>query len=140
MSDTGDAEKKRPPSVRDLMGPSGTDRPVSVRDGTDSGRDEPVEIEVPSASLSRGDEKWIVRVVGRAVARAGSRSGTPLLLLTFARESDPDVRVYEVLRVGRRLDALSETELLEALESATPYDADWGPLDLFAGTRRQKGG
>lgn len=134
MSDNEDPQKKRPPSVRDLMGPAGTDRPVSARE------DEAVEVEAPSVALSRGSEEWIVRVEGRAVARAGSATGTPLLLLTFARETDPDVRVYEALRVGRRLDALSEADLLGALESATPYEAEWNPLDLFAGTRRQKGG
>jgi hypothetical protein len=87
-----------------------------------------------------GDHEWIVRVEGRATARAGSSMGTPLLLLTFAKAKAPDVRVRETVLVGRRLDGLSESELIDALAVSRRFRKDWDPKDLFKGTRRAKHG
>jgi len=140
MSDDQDPGPRPPRSVRDLMG-AGGDPPTPVREAMDTEGEpnEPIESAKDRVIGSEEDE-WIVRVEGRATARAGSTIGTPLLLLTFAKVTAPDDRVYETVVVGRRLDRVTESELLSALEAAGRYRKDWVPKDLFKGTRRSKGG
>lgn len=140
MTESHDDGPRRPPSVRDSLGTE-AQKPTPVREAMDATRDEPEPVELPSVHLSRDDEEWIVRVEGRTHAGVPGDSGAPLLLLTFARAETPHERVLETLHVGRRLDRLSERQLLAALAGAHPYDGDWEPGDLFPGTRKgRKGG
>jgi hypothetical protein len=138
MKDDQDSEARRPTSVRDSLG-AGGHLPTPVREAMDEppGSYEPAET-VTDRVITDGDHEWVVRVEGRATARAGSTTGTPLLLLTFAKVTAPDVRVHETVIVGRRLDRLSESELLDALSAAGRFKKDWDPKDLFKGTRRAK--
>ena len=131
----------RPPSAREAMGGEGQ-RPTPVRLSMDAEREEPEPRDPPSTSIQRGeDEEWIVRVEGRTETGGPGDAGAPLLFLTFARADEPDNRIRETVRVGRRLDGLSETELLAALEDARPYEGgEWERSDLFAGTRKKRGG
>jgi hypothetical protein len=104
------------------------------------GREEPEPAELLSTRVTRDDGEWIVRVEGRGKAGGSADAGVPLLFLTFARASEPDERVYEAVRVARRLDGLGEAEILSALGEARPYRRDWTRSDLFEGTRRPRGG
>lgn len=130
----------RPPSVRDSMNTEGQ-RPTPVRLAMDAQREEREPRELPSTRVRRtDDEEWIVRVEGRTDTGGPRDAGAPLLYLTFARAEEPEERVRETVHVGRSLETLSETELLEALDEARPYDPDWERSDLFAGTRKKRGG
>lgn len=148
-----DERGRRPTSARDAAGrdaggrdaaDEAGDRPTPVRVSMDAQRDAPEPREPPSRRLRRGEEEreeeWIVRVEGRAETGGAGDVGTPLLFLTFARSDDPERRLRETIRVGRSLAGLSEMELQEALDGARPFEGDWERSDLFAGTRKKRGG
>lgn len=139
MMGSDDDGPRRPRSVRDSLG-SESQRPTPVREAMDAGREEPQPVELPSVQVTRDDQVWIVRVEGRAETGGPDDPGVPLLFLTFSRAEAPEKRVYEALQVGRRLDRLTEAQLLAALEEARRYDSDWERSDLFPGTRKGRRG
>lgn len=140
-NDEGTSEgPERPPSADDSGAGEGQ-RPTPVRLSMDAQREDPEPIEPPCTRVRRrDDEEWVVRVEGRTETGGPEDAGAPLLFLTFARAEDPQTRIREIVRVGRRLDALSEAELLDALDDARPYEGEgWERSDLFAGTRKKRG-
>lgn len=145
--DTGE-DGRRPTPARDAAGGDagggGGDRPTPVRVSMDAQRDASEPREPPSRRLGLGEgereEEWIARVEGRAETGGAGDTGVPLLFLTFARADDPERRLRETIRVGRSLAGLSEMELEAALAEARPFEGDWERSDLFAGTRKKRGG
>ena len=75
---------------------------------------EPPPDEEPERALSVGEERWTVRVLGRAGGTSGVRTA-PLLLLGFSRDGAPS---REALVVGRELGGLTDDALERALAGA----------------------
>lgn len=115
----------RPTPVRKAMGPERVEEPP----------------EAPTVPFRHGEEEWVARVVGRALTGLPPDPGrAPLLLLSFARADAPDEPVLEAVRVGRRLDDLSEDDLSDALAAARPHRGDqWERGELFPDTRKDRG-
>lgn len=168
--DADDGEPRRPPSVRESLGPSvpspaaprpvrplparpardgdgeggGDDaRPTPVRAAMGVAREEGPPADAPSRTLEVGGEageRWIVRVEGRAVTGLPPDAGAPLLFLTFAPESDADHPTRQALAVGRALEAYSDAELEALLQDSRPFQRRPEPEEIFPGTRRSRGG
>ena len=92
-------------------------------------------VELPFRSLRAGDEEWNAREGG--LTASGRGSPAPLLLLFFARADDPEHAVRELLVAGRRLDDLSDDELIEALGRARPFREERERLEVFPDTRKR---
>jgi hypothetical protein len=75
---------------------------------------EPPPDEEPERALSVGEERWTVRVLGRAGGTSGVRAA-PLLLVGFSRDGAPS---REALLVGSELGALTDDALERALAGA----------------------
>ncbi len=87
-------------------------------------------------TLDDRDEEWIVRVEGRSETGRASDRGASLLLLSFARAHEPDLKVLEALVPARQLDDLPPEQLREALKAAGPYVEEWSGRSFFGGTRK----
>ena len=72
-------------------------------------------------------EEWIARVVGSSRSGSGTDAGSPLILITFARSTDPEVYVREALGVGVALADVANHALLELFQRAVPHPAPGGP-------------
>lgn len=133
----GDASSAddRPDDAKTSPTPS---RPVPVRAAMEAERGEPEPIEPPSATVEVDGDRWIVRVEGRTSAGHPSDVGASLLLLTFAKTSEPEERLREATVVGRRLDDFAPGELADLLRDAGPFRESWEPEDIFPGTRRRR--
>lgn len=101
----GDDASSRPRPARDLARPDPPPAP------------EPVE-----RLLAVGEERWTVRVLGRAGATSGVRAAD-LLLLGFSRDGGPS---REALVVGRELASLTDETLERALAGARERPAPGG--------------
>jgi hypothetical protein len=66
--------------------------------------------------LSVGEERWAVRVLGRAGGTSGVRAAS-LLLLGFSTDGAP---AREALVVGRELESLTDEALERALAASRP--------------------
>lgn len=141
----GSAPRKRPLSVRESLpdvGGASSGRPTPVRETMPAEPKAPEPVEPPTTTFERDGETWVVRVEGRNLTGLPADQGrAPLLLLTFARGDAPERPVMEVLRIGRRLDELTEAQLAGALDRARPYRGPaWERKELFAETRKGHGG
>lgn len=145
--ETSDGDRKRPPSVKEVLG---APRPVSSSASSPSeagkareegegdgrgGRPTPVRemmgpeavgeaarIELPRRTFEREGEAWAVTMVGTTVTGAPRDPGAPLMHLHFSRAETPDEPLRELLCVGRGLDRLFEEELRELLERSRPLE------------------
>jgi len=119
---SSDAPPPRPPKPVSA-------RPRNVRDGL-GGEAEAPEIPVESREVESEGVVWTVESTGRARVRTGG-AGTPILDLRFRAEGRGTLRG---LAVGRRLEELSEDQLLEALRAARPPEGDARKRGFFEGT------
>jgi hypothetical protein len=88
-------------------------------------------------TLRAGDEEWIVREGGLGASGQGGGPRASLLLLLLARADDPDRLVGEVLVAARRLDELSDEQLVDAIARARPYREDGERQEVFPDTRKR---
>ena len=112
---------------------------MPVRAAMDVERVEESPAEGTEATLVASGQEWIVRVEGRSITGLPSDHGAALLLLSFAKAEEPEVRVLEALVPAERLDDLEPPQLRGALVDARPYRADWSAGGLFTGTRKARG-
>jgi hypothetical protein len=83
--------------------------------------------------------EWIARVAGvSASGRARPGAGAPLVLISFARATEPDFVVLELLEVGRGLDDMNADQLDELIRRARPPLPSKEPEDIFSDTRARK--
>jgi hypothetical protein len=154
-SDAGgdDRQESGPPrSVRDVAGPPRPARPTPVREALERDQPPPTPERPPPTRTfdDAREQRWQVRLMGRARTGTGSDPGAPLLLLRFRRRADEAeegvedpgapgaVEELEFLAVAGELDALTDVELRDLLERATPPAFE--PGDFFTGTRRGRRG
>lgn len=97
--------------------------------------------ETPAFPFVHEGIEWIARLAGvSASGRARPGAGAPLMLITFARANEPDVVLFELLDVGRSLDALGSDQLAELMARARPLRPSKEPEDIFSDTRARKKG
>jgi len=125
-----DLPPARPPSPK----------PLSVRDVTGEVPAQQAAPDLDEAQIEVADERWTVRVLGRAGRASGA--SPPLLLLGFWRpESSDPTPALEAMVVSSALGNLSEEALAEALSRAgPPRDPDRRPpffRDGSQGRRRR---
>ena len=112
---------------------------MPVRAAMDAERVEESPAQGTEATLVARGQEWIVRVEGRSITGSPSDHGATLLLLSFAKADEPEVRVLEALVAAERLEELDPPQLRGALADARPYQADWSAGGLFTGTRKARG-
>lgn len=105
----GGSEAPRPTPVREMMSPE----PGVTGDW-----------EVPRRTFEHDGKEWIVTLAGRTVTGFPPDPGAPLMKLHFAPAEAPESPEWELLCVGRGLDALYDEELRHYLERARPYRED----------------
>lgn len=139
-----DAERHRPTSVRrgaptpvrQAVPGGASARPTPVREAMEAERETPQPVEPPTLSFEIRGEEWIARTEGRSVTGLPTDPGAPLLFLTFARASEPESRVKEVVAVARRLDDIDPGRLAELFARARPFEGRWEGSELFPETRK----
>ncbi|MSR37016.1 MAG: hypothetical protein EXR95_10335 [Gemmatimonadetes bacterium] len=126
------------PSGRSDRGHKGGPRPAPVRQGVEAApRDPPQPIEPPLRALQAEGGHWIVREGGLTAAGTGQGPRAPLLLILFSSADDPATVAREVLVAARRLNHLSDEELVTALARSRPYLEERGREEVFPDTRKR---
>ena len=98
--------------------------PQSARDSVTGSLCRPTHLEdLPSRTFSTGGTEWIVRLSGKAFAGVTSRSGAPLVELTFYRPEAPATPVSRTLTVGRTLEGMADEAFPGLLETARPVSS-----------------
>ena len=125
-----DGPKEPPPEgVRSTPGPAG---PVPVRDlmtpsapPSDRGEAE-VESRPPplEREFERADGVWIARNAGTGAYGTGRMGTARLVAVQFHRREEPGVPVREALMAAGRFPHLSEEELGELFDRATPIELE----------------
>ncbi len=96
-------------------------RPVSARVSVEGAASHPTPPEdLPSRTFSTDGVEWIVRLSGKAFAGVTSRSGAPLLEVTFYHPEAPASAVSRALTVGRSFADLAEESFPGLLDTARP--------------------
>lgn len=125
-------------SGRPDRGRRGPPRPAPARQGVEPAQREPPRpIELPFRTVRSGDEDWLVREGGLTAAGHGVGRRAPLMMLLFARAADPDRLVRETLVPAKRMDELSEDELVDALGRARPFREERERQEVFPDTRKR---
>jgi hypothetical protein len=91
----------------------------------------------PFRTLEVGEERWIAREGGLTAAGQGAGPRAPLLLVVFARADEPELPVRELMIAARRLDDVSDDELVVALGRARPFRLDLERQEVFPDTRKR---
>jgi hypothetical protein len=127
------------PGGRDRGGRKGApSRPPPARPtGEATRREPPRPIEVPFRALAAAQEQWVVREGGQSLSGEGSGSRAALILLVFARAAEPERTLREQLVAARRLQDLSDDELLDALARSRPFREEGARREVFPDTRKR---
>jgi hypothetical protein len=96
-------------------------------------------VELPSRTIERGEESWIVREAGRSSAGVGMATRAPLLHLVFALGAEPERPLRELLTPGRGISDLGDDDLVELLARARPYQERQERQEVFPDTRKKGG-
>ena len=88
-------------------------------------------------SFRSGEEEWFVRESGRTASGRGTDPRVLLTQLAFARGTEPDQPVREILVAERRLGDLTDHELSLLLGRSRPYVADQDRKGVFTDARKK---